>query len=97
MADFLAEGWMETGDIPELVFEQLPFDHPLYILYSSGTTGKPKCLVHSAGGTLLKHLEEHTLHSDLGEKDVLFFFTVCTAPPLFDLGITTYPPPSTGC
>ncbi len=49
----------------ELEFEQLPFDHPLYIMYSSGTTGVPKCIVHGAGGTLLQHLKEHVLHTDL--------------------------------
>ncbi len=60
---------------PALVFEQLPFDHPLYILYSSGTTGKPKCIVHGAGGTLLQHMKEHRLHLDLSAQDTLFFFT----------------------
>ena len=58
-------------------FEALPFDHPLYILYSSGTTGKPKCIGHGAGGTLLQHLKEHRLHVDLKREDVLFFFTTC--------------------
>ena len=58
-----------------LRFERLPFSHPLYILFSSGTTGIPKCIVHSAGGTLLKHLSEQHLHSDLKPADRLFYFT----------------------
>ncbi len=58
-------------------FAQLPFDHPLYIMYSSGTTGVPKCIVHSAGGTLIQHLKEHLLHTDLKQKDTLFYFTTC--------------------
>lgn len=60
-----------------LVFEPLPFDHPLYIMYSSGTTGKPKCIVHGAGGTLLQHVKEHRLHTDLRRDDVFFYFTTC--------------------
>ena len=62
---------------PLLAFAQLPFDHPLYILYSSGTTGLPKCLVHGAGGTLLQHLKEHRLHGDLRPGERLFYFTTC--------------------
>jgi len=62
---------------PEAAFAQLDFDHPLYILYSSGTTGKPKCIVHGAGGTLLQHAKEHQLHAGLGPNDTLFFFTTC--------------------
>ena len=64
-------------DGPEVAFAQLDFDHPLYILYSSGTTGKPKCIVHGAGGTLLQHAKEHQLHTGLGRNDTLFFFTTC--------------------
>ena len=61
----------------EIPFARLPFAHPVYILYSSGTTGAPKCIVHGAGGTLLQHLKEQRLHVDLGHDDRLFYFTTC--------------------
>ncbi len=71
--DFLSE---ETG--LEIEFEQLPFDHPVYIMFSSGTTGKPKCLVQGAGGILINHLKELILHTDLRREDVHFFITTCS-------------------
>jgi acetoacetyl-CoA synthetase len=72
LADFVAPH--PGGDIR---FAQMPFNHPLYILYSSGTTGVPKCILHGAGGTLLKHLCEQQLHADLKPGDRLFYFTTC--------------------
>jgi len=60
-----------------ITFAQLPFDHPLYIMYSSGTTGAPKCIVHGAGGTLLQHLKEHMLHCDLRPGDRMVYYTTC--------------------
>jgi len=69
-------GGFEAGFKPgEIPFERVGFNDPLYILYSSGTTGVPKCIVHGVGGTLLQHLKEHRLHSDVREGDRLFYFT----------------------
>jgi len=89
LIDFVGEPWsvdgvptmtwsqLESGNATEPRFAQLPFDHPLLIMYSSGTTGPPKSIVHGAGGTLLKHLSEHQLHSDVRKDDVVFWFSTC--------------------
>ncbi|MEA2094684.1 MAG: acetoacetate--CoA ligase [Pseudomonadota bacterium] len=69
--------FLGSDDQPELRLEALPFQHPLCILYSSGTTGKPKCIVHGAGGTLIQHLKELVLHTDLRRDDRIFYFTSC--------------------
>jgi acetoacetyl-CoA synthetase len=70
--DFMSK---ETG--LEITFEQLPANHPLYIMYSSGTTGVPKCIVHGAGGTLVQHIKELKLHTDLKREDTIFYYTTC--------------------
>ncbi|HED38586.1 MAG TPA: acetoacetate--CoA ligase, partial [Ignavibacteria bacterium] len=61
----------------KIKFEQLPFNHPIYIMYSSGTTGAPKCIVHSAGGTLLQHFKELSLHTNLKRHDIITYYTTC--------------------
>ena len=73
----LFEDFLAGGDAPELVFEQLPAGHPVYIMYSSGTTGVPKCIVHGAAGTLVQHLKELKLHTDLKREDTIFYYTTC--------------------
>ncbi len=72
--------WQDAldNDAQNLDFVQLPFNHPLYILFSSGTTGKPKCIVHSVGGALLQHGKEHQLHCDVKPGDKVFYFTTCS-------------------
>jgi len=71
-ADVIAQ--QPGGDIE---FAAMPFNHPLFIMFSSGTTGVPKCIVHGAGGTLIQHIKEHVLHSDIKENDRVFYFTTC--------------------
>jgi len=71
------DAYVEGFSSSEITFEQLPFNHPLYIMYSSGTTGPPKCIVHGAGGTLLQHLKEHVFHADVRRDDRVFYFTTC--------------------
>lgn len=73
LEDFLATG--QGDQAPQLEFEQLPFSHPLFIMFSSGTTGAPKCMVHSAGGTLIQHLKEHILHGNVTSSDIILYYT----------------------
>jgi len=68
-------GWLDAVTMVPATFERLPFDHPWYVLFSSGTTGKPKCIVHRTGGVLLKHLVEHVFHCDVRSGDRVFYFT----------------------
>ena len=72
-AAFVADGHIDDN----FVFQRFPFNHPLFIMFSSGTTGKPKCIVHGAGGTLLQHLKEHQLHMDIRPGDRMFYYTTC--------------------
>jgi acetoacetyl-CoA synthetase len=71
------DDWLADSAGRATSYERFPFGHPLYILYSSGTTGVPKCIVHGAGGTLLQHLKEHQLHCDVWPGDRVFYFTTC--------------------
>ncbi|HEY4998237.1 MAG TPA: acetoacetate--CoA ligase, partial [Usitatibacter sp.] len=71
------EKFLAPHEAKEIAFNRVPFNHPLYILYSSGTTGVPKCIVHGAGGVLLMHLKEHLLHVDVKPDDREFYFTTC--------------------
>ena len=68
---------IENNKTENIIFERVPFNSPLYILYSSGTTGKPKCIVHSVGGVLLQHIKEHTYHCDFRKNDRIMYFTTC--------------------
>lgn len=73
----LFEEFLAAKDICEIEFTQVPFNHPVYIMYSSGTTGVPKCIVHGGGGALIQHLKELLIHTDLKRKDKIFYFTTC--------------------
>ncbi len=64
-------------DASQFSYQPFAFNHPLFVMYSSGTTGLPKCIVHGAGGTLLQHHKEHALHTDIGPEDVVFYYTTC--------------------
>ena len=71
----LFDSWLADFPAGPVPYKQLPFDHPLNIIYSTGTTGVPKCILHCSGGVLLQHLKEHTLHVDVKLGDRLFYFT----------------------
>ncbi len=70
--------FIASEEKPEIQFEQLPFEHPVFIMFSSGTTGKPKCMVQGAGGILINHLKELILHTDLKREDTIFYITTCS-------------------
>ncbi|MBS3905859.1 MAG: acetoacetate--CoA ligase [Syntrophaceae bacterium] len=72
------EDFLARGEEPVLQFEQLPADHPVFIMFSSGTTGKPKCMVQSAGGILLNHMKELIIHTDVKREDKIFYITTCS-------------------
>lgn len=74
---YALDALIEEGDATSFAWQHFPFNHPLFIMFSSGTTGKPKCIVHGAGGSLLEHLKEHRLHTDLRPGDKMYFHTSC--------------------
>lgn len=84
VVDYLYQGnkdsydeWVAAYQPSEITFELFNFNHPLYIMFSSGTTGIPKCIVHGAGGTLIQHVKEHALHCDIKHDDRVFYFSTC--------------------
>lgn len=74
----LWQDFVSKDEKPEIQFEELPFEHPVFIMFTSGTTGKPKCMVQGAGGVLLNHLKELVLHTDLKREDTIFYITTCS-------------------